>query len=84
MQTLESRVKVKNLSQLFAKTMIPIFGEVNKSQKELTRNMMKKVKEEFEKWKKEKHMIDVNPDIVNIVNEVNDAEAEIDALVFKF
>lgn len=46
--------------------------------------MMKKVKEEFEKWKKEKHMIDVNPDIVNIVNEVNDAEAEIDALVFKF
>jgi type I restriction-modification system DNA methylase subunit len=83
MQTLESRVKIKTLSQLFAKTMIPIVMKVNESQKELTRNIMKRVKEEFEKWKVEKRMTDINPDIVNIVNEVNDAEAEIDALVFK-
>jgi len=83
MQTLESRAKVKTLSQLFAKTMIPIVKEVNRSPKEMTPNIMKKVKEDFEKWKSEKHVTDVNPDIVNITNEVDNAEAEIDALVFK-
>jgi len=83
MQTLESRAKVKTLSQLFAKTMIPIVKEVNRSPNELTPNIMKKAKEDFEKWKLEKHITDVNPDIVNIINEVNNAEAEIDALVFR-
>jgi len=82
-QTLESRAKVKTLSQLFAKTMILIVKEVNRSPKELTPNIMKKVKEDFEKWKSEKHITDVNPDIVNIINEVNNSEAEIDASVFK-
>jgi hypothetical protein len=83
MQTLESRAKVKTLSQLFAKTMIPIVKEVNRSPKEMTPNIMKKVKEDFEKWKSEKHITNVNPDIVNITNEVDNAEAEIDASVFK-
>jgi type I restriction-modification system DNA methylase subunit len=83
MQTLESRAKVKTLSQLFAKTMIPIVKEVNRSPKEMTPNIMKKVKEDFEKWKSENHITDVKPDIVNIINEVDNAEAEIDALVFK-
>jgi len=83
MQTLESRAKVKTLSQLFAKTMILIVKEVNRSPKELTPNIMKKAKEDFEKWKSEKHITDVNPDIANIINEVDNAEAEIDVLVFK-
>ena len=83
MQTLESRAKVKTLSQLFAKTMIPIVKEVNRSPKEITPNIMKKVKEDFEKWKLEKHITDVNPDIVSIINEVDNAEAEIDASVFR-
>jgi len=83
MQTLESRAKVKTLSQLFAKTMISIVKEVNRSPKEMTPNIMKKVKEDFEKWKSEKHITNVNPDIVSITNEVDNAEAEIDASVFK-
>lgn len=83
MQTLESRAKVKTLSQLFAKTMIPIVKEVNRSPKEMTPNIMKKVKEDFEKWKSETHVTDVNPDIVSITNEVDKAEAETDALVFE-
>ena len=83
MQTLESRAKVKTLSKLFAKTMILIVKEVNRSPKELTPNIMKKAKEDFEKWKSEKHITDVNPDIANIINEVDNAEAEIDVLVFK-
>lgn len=83
MQTLESRAKVKTLSQLFAKTMIPIVKEVNRNPKEMTPNIMKKVKEDFEKWKSENHISDVNPDMVNITNEMDNAEAEIDASVFK-
>jgi Glu-tRNA(Gln) amidotransferase subunit E-like FAD-binding protein len=83
MQTLESRAKIKTLSQLFAKTLIPIVKEVNRNPKELTPNIMKKVKEDFEKWKSEKHITDVNPDIVNIINEMDNSEAEIDASVFK-
>jgi len=82
-QTLESRAKVKTLSQLFAKTMIRIVKEVNKSPKELTPNIIRKAKEDFEKWKAEKNITDVNPDIVEINNEIEDAEAGIDALVFK-
>jgi len=81
--TLESRAKVKTLSQLFAKTMIPIVKEVNKGPKELTPNIIKKAKEDFEKWRAEKNITDVNPDIVEINNEIEDAEAGIEALVFK-
>ena len=83
MQTLESRAKVKTLSQLYAKTLIPIVKEVNRSPKELTPNIMKKAQEDFEKWKSERHITGVNPDIVNIINEIDSAEAEIDALVFQ-
>jgi len=82
-KTLESRAKVKTLSQLLAKTSIPIVKEVNKSPKELTPNIIKKAKEDFEKWKTEKNIAGVDPDIVAIKNEIDSAEAGIDALVFK-
>jgi type I restriction-modification system DNA methylase subunit len=82
-QTLASRAKVKTLSQLFAKTMIPIVKEVNRSPKELTPSIIKKVKEDFEKWKAEENITSIDPDIVTINNEIDNAEAEIDALVFK-
>jgi hypothetical protein len=83
LQTLESRAKVKTLSQLFGKSMIPIVKEVNRNPRELTSNIIRKAKEEFEKWKTEKNITDVDPDIVAINNGINDSEAEIDALVFK-
>ncbi|MEM3488727.1 MAG: hypothetical protein QXO75_03590, partial [Nitrososphaerota archaeon] len=83
LQVLESKVKIKTLYQLFAKTMIPIIREVNKDPRELTLNIINKVKEDFERWKKENNIWDISSDILKINNEIDDAEAEIDALVFK-
>jgi hypothetical protein len=83
LRALESRARIKNLFQLFAKTTIPIIKEVNKSPNELTPNVFKKVKDEFGKWLKEEKIEGVEEDIVRVDNEIEDIEAEIDALVFK-
>lgn len=83
LQALESRVKIKTLSQLFAKTMIPLIKEVNKNSRELTSNIIKKTVDEFEKWLKQNKIENVEADIVKIDNEIEDLEAKIDALVFK-
>jgi len=83
LQALWSRVKIKNLLQLFTKTTIPTIKEVNKSPNQLTPNIVKKSKEEFEKWLKEEKMEKVEADIVKIDNEIESIEAQVDALVFK-
>jgi hypothetical protein len=82
-QALESRAKIENLSQLLEKTKVPIIKEDSKSSSELTPNIIKKAVEEFEKWLEEKKIKGLIPDIVKIDNEIEDLEAEIDALVFK-
>ena len=83
LQALESKLNIKTLSQLFEKTKVPIIKEVNKSPNELTPNMIKKTREEFEKWLEEKGIRGLSADIVKIDNEAEDLEARIDALVFK-
>jgi len=83
LQALGSRAKIKNLSQLFAKTTVPIIKEVNRSSNELTPNIIKKVRDEFEDWLRQNKIENVEADIVKIDNEIGDLEAEIDALVFK-
>jgi hypothetical protein len=83
LQALESKVKIKTLSQLFAKTMIPLIKETNRNSKELTPNIIKKMVDEFEKWCRQNKIENVEADIVKIDNEVEDLEAQIDALVFR-
>jgi hypothetical protein len=82
-EALKSRAKIKTLSQLLKKTIIPIIKEVNRSPNELTPNIIKKVRDEFESWLKKNEIEDVEADIVWIDNETEDLEAKIDALVFK-
>jgi len=75
---LESRRKVKSLSDLLKKTTIPIVKpDVVKN----TANIMKKVEEEFKKSLKGEKSLTC--DIVAVDNEIEDIEAQIDALVFK-
>lgn len=83
LQALESRAKIKTLSQLFTKTIIPVIKEVNKSPNELTPNILKKVTVEFEKWLKDNNVKGVEANIVKIDNEIDDLEATLDAMVFK-
>ena len=81
--TLISRQNINKLSQLFAKTTVPIIRTVNKNSSELTPNIIKKSVDEFEKWLREEQITGIEPDIVKIDNEIEDLEAEVDALVFK-
>jgi hypothetical protein len=83
LQALESRKKIKTLSQVFAKTIIPIIKEVNRSPNELTPNIIKKAVDEFKKWLREEKIEIMETDIVKIDNEIEDLEAEVDAFVFK-
>lgn len=82
-RTLRSRARIKTLLQLFAKTKISLIKEVNRDPTELTSNIIAKTKDEFEKWLQKNKIENVEADIVKIDNEVEDLEAEIDALVFK-
>jgi type I restriction-modification system DNA methylase subunit len=83
LQALSSRAKIENIFQLFTKTTVPLIKEVNRSPNQLTPNIVKKSKEEFEKWLKGEGIEGTEADIVKIDNEIEDLEAEIDALVFK-
>jgi hypothetical protein len=83
LQALTSKVKIKTFLDILTKTIVPIIKEVNKSSNELTPNIVKKAKENFEWWLKEKKIDSVEVDIVKIDNEIEDMEAMIDALVFK-
>ena len=75
---LESRLKVKSLSDLFGKTKIPVIKpDITKN----TKNIIKKAIEEFKKLVGDENS--VTYDIVVIDNEIDDIEARIDALVFK-
>jgi hypothetical protein len=82
LQALTSKVKIKTFSDVLTKTIIPVIKEVNKSSNELTSNIVRKTKENFEQWLKEEG-IDVEADIVKIDNEIEGMEAKIDALVFR-
>lgn len=83
LEVLRSRVKIKTLLQLLTKTAIPIIKEVNKSSNELTPNIIKKVRNEFEDWLSQNKIEDTEADIIKINNEIEDLEAKIDASVFK-
>jgi hypothetical protein len=83
LQALASRVKIKTLFQLLDKTPIPIIKEVNENPKELTPNIIKKAKYEFEMWLKEQRIEDIEADIVQVDDEIKDIEASIDARVFR-
>jgi len=83
LQALESHAKIKNLSQLFAKTKIPLIKEVNRSPNEATPVIIKMVTDEFKRLVNlEKIKVD-DADIVKIDNEIEEIEAKIDAVVFK-
>ena len=73
--TSESRAKINTLGQLFEKTQIPVLRP-NSSQK--TPNLMVKVYDEFSKVSSSK-----TDSLVKMENGIEDAEAQIDALVFK-
>ena len=75
---LESRLKIKSLVDLLKKTTIPI---VKPDVITNTANIMKKVKREFKKSLEGEKSLTC--DIVAIDNEIEDLEAQIDALVFK-
>lgn len=78
-QTLASK-RVNTLEQLLAKTEVSIIKEVNRTPKELTPNIMKRVKQEIGGESGDKG---VETDIVEIDTKIEDEEAKIDALVFK-
>lgn len=82
LEVLRSRAKIKTLYHLLTKTAIPIIKEVNRSPNELTPNVIKKVRNEFEGWLRQNKIENVKADIVKIDNEIEDLEAKIDALVF--
>jgi len=77
-QTLASK-RVNTLEQLLAKTEVSIIKEVNRTPRELTPNIMKRVKQEIggsgEKG--------TETDLAEIDTKIEDEEAKIDALVFK-
>lgn len=83
LQALKSKAKIKTLHHLFTKTTIPIIKGVNKSSNELTPNIVRKVRDEFEGWLSQNKIGNIEADIVKIDNEIDDLEAKIDALVFK-
>jgi len=83
LQALGSRRKIKTLSHVFTKTIVPVIKEVNRNSNELTPNIIKKVRDEFEDWLRQNKIENVEADIVKIDNEIEDLEARIDALVFK-
>ncbi|MHA1581984.1 MAG: Eco57I restriction-modification methylase domain-containing protein [Candidatus Baldrarchaeia archaeon] len=78
LRLLESRRKVKSLSDLLKKTMIPI---IKPDAVKNTANIMKKVEMEFKKLLKGEKTLTY--DLVAIDNEIEDIEAQIDAYVFK-
>lgn len=83
LQVLGSKAKIKTLSQLFNKTSISVIKDVNKSPNELTPNIIRKTIEEFEKWLKDNNVQGIEANIVKIDNEIEDLEAELDAMIFK-
>lgn len=83
LEALQSRAKIKTFYHLLTKTTIPIIKEVNRGSNELTPNIIKKVRNEFEDWLRQNKIENVETDIVKIDNEIEDLEAKIDALVFK-
>jgi type I restriction-modification system DNA methylase subunit len=83
LEALRSKAKIKKVYDLLTKTAIPIIKEVNRSSNELTPNIIKKVRDEFEGWLRQNKIGNMEADIVKIDNEIEDLEAKIDALVFK-
>jgi len=76
---LNSRMKVNNLSDLLSKTEIPV---VTPNPIENTPNIIKKVKEEFEKWKTGEKIKGIPSNPISIDNKISDIKAKIDSLVF--
>jgi len=83
LEALQSKAKIKKVYDLLTKTAIPIIREVNRSSNELTPNIIKKVRDEFEGWLKQNKIGNLEANIVKIDNEIEDLEAKIDAIVFK-
>ena len=83
LQALLSKARHKTLSELFAKTMIPIIKQVNKSPNEMTTNIVSKVKEEFHNWLKQNKIEDTAEENVTIDNKIDDLEIRLNSLVFR-
>jgi type I restriction-modification system DNA methylase subunit len=76
LQALSSRVQINSLSQLFAKTKIPIIRKVNKGTNELTLSIIAKIRSQL---KDNANKVD----LARVDNEIAYTEAEIDSLVFE-
>jgi predicted transcriptional regulator len=83
LETLETYSEIKTLSQLFAKTVVPLIRDVYGRSNVLTANIIKKVRDDLEKRLKEDGVEHVEPDIVKIDSDIKALEAEIDAQIFK-
>lgn len=78
-QALESKRK-KTLAHLLAKTIIPL---IHPDSEKNTPNIMWKVREDFGGWVESEKIEHLELDIVKIENEIEDVDANIDALVFR-
>ena len=80
---LNSRIKVRNLLEFLNKATIPV---VMPNIWEYTPNILKKAKQEFQKWLSKEKIKDKmirDADIIKIDNDIKEIDANIDALVFK-
>lgn len=83
LNALESKKKIKTLTQLLTKTAIPVIKKAGGSSSELTPNIVRKTVDEYKRWINAKGIEAVGTDIVKIDNEIENLKAEIDALVFR-
>ncbi len=79
-QALESKRKIKTPAHLLAKTIVPLIQPDSVMN---TPNIMRKVREEFENMVESERNEKIEPDIVRIENEIEEVDANIDALVFR-
>ncbi len=76
----DSRKKINMLEDILEKTEIPV---IKPNIKENTPNIIEEVKREFGEWMEENEIgSDIEPNIVEIENEIKELEDEIDAVVF--
>lgn len=77
---LDSRKKVNRLSDILLKTIVPA---ITPNPLQQTPNIIKKVEEEFSKWKQLNKLTDVQSEsLCEIHNHIQNIEAKIDSLVF--
>jgi len=77
---LESRKRVKTLSDIFSRTIVPV---VTPNPLQQTSNIIKKVEEEFSEWKQRSGLTNIQSESLDeLHNSIENIEAKIDSLVF--